>query len=142
MMQYVLLTGEIYFQEGMYISHCKQLDIETCGKTLDEARERTIDMIRLYFEACQKQGTFAEVIASLRQKRPGRPGMLAALFARLVGRERALQKGAKHRIPGERLLKTFQIPGQRHTAATIENVQINTEFLLQSKIPLRAVARA
>lgn len=65
-MEPLVLTGVIFKDEdGIFVSHCHELDIETCGESLEELRHRTESMIRSYFKACQKLGTYEQILRRL-----------------------------------------------------------------------------
>lgn len=62
----ILLTGYIYQDpDGMFVSHCNELDTDTWGPSVEEARRLTPDMIETYFHMAAKIGTLNDVLASL-----------------------------------------------------------------------------
>ena len=46
-----VLDGSIWRESDWYVSHCKDLEIASQGKTVREARENLKEAIRLFFEA-------------------------------------------------------------------------------------------
>ena len=45
-----VLDGSIWREGAWYVSHCKDLEIASQGKTVQEARENLEEAIRLFFE--------------------------------------------------------------------------------------------
>ena len=64
----IALTGYLRrAADGTIISHCNELDVETCGDSIEEIQQRTVEMIIAYFAACQKLGTLRDVLEGLRE---------------------------------------------------------------------------
>ena len=61
----VTLTGYLKSVEGMFVSYCNELYITTSAATPDEAIRRTREMIKGYFVAAKKLGTYEATIARL-----------------------------------------------------------------------------
>jgi len=57
----------------MFVSHCNELDIQTCGSTVEAVLRGTLDMIRAYFSAAQKVGTYRSTLEALRVQPPRDP---------------------------------------------------------------------
>jgi predicted RNase H-like HicB family nuclease len=48
----------IVFQEATtYVAHCPELDVSSCGDTLDQARQNLKTAVRLFLEEAEKLGT-------------------------------------------------------------------------------------
>jgi hypothetical protein len=59
-------TGYIYRNpDGLFVSHCNELDTDTWAPTLEEVRRLTPDMIVTYFEMAKQMGMFDQVIDRL-----------------------------------------------------------------------------
>jgi len=56
------LHGRIFSEGEQYVSHCHELNISTAGSTVQEAMERTFEMIEFYLQAAEKKGLLAEVL--------------------------------------------------------------------------------
>ena len=62
----ITLTGFIYpSEDGMLISHCNELDIDTCADSFEEIQQRTEEMIHAYFVASTKMGMYNELMERL-----------------------------------------------------------------------------
>ena len=48
----------IIFKEGRtYVSYCPELDVSSCGNTIDEARKNLKIAVGLFLEEAEKMGT-------------------------------------------------------------------------------------
>ena len=54
------LTGEIWQEGNMYVAYCPELDISSCGKSVEEARKNLIEAIKINIEETKKMGTFEQ----------------------------------------------------------------------------------
>lgn len=61
----IRLTGRIWQEGASYVSFCDQLDAATSGKTLDEVRRRTVELIEIHLEEAMSAGTLDELLARL-----------------------------------------------------------------------------
>lgn len=53
----------IILKEGhTYISYCPELDVSSCGNTIDEARKNLKTAVSLFLEEAEKMGTLAEIL--------------------------------------------------------------------------------
>lgn len=53
----------IIFQEGkMYVAHCPELDVSSCGSDVDEARRNLRTAVRLFVEEAEKLGTLEDIL--------------------------------------------------------------------------------
>jgi predicted RNase H-like HicB family nuclease len=54
-----------FLKEGKaFVAFSPALDLSTCGKTFDEARENFAEALEIFFEECLKMGTLAEALES------------------------------------------------------------------------------
>jgi len=53
----------IIFKEGRtYVSYCPELDVSSCGNTIDEARKNLKIAVGLFLEEAEKMGTLEEIL--------------------------------------------------------------------------------
>ena len=53
----------IIFKEGKtYVSYCPELDVSSCGNTIDEARENLKIAVNLFLEEAEKMGTLEDIL--------------------------------------------------------------------------------
>ncbi len=59
---------DVYFdslilKEGdVYVSYCPQLDVSSCGDTVEEARRMLKEAVRLFLEEAEKMGTLQTIL--------------------------------------------------------------------------------
>jgi len=51
-------------EKETYIAYCPELDVSSCGKTIDEARQNLKTAVRLFVEEAEKMGTL-EIIRGI-----------------------------------------------------------------------------
>jgi len=51
------LTEELWKEGNMYVSYCPELDIASCGETVDQAKKNLKEVILINLEEAQKMGT-------------------------------------------------------------------------------------
>ena len=56
------LTEELWREGNMYISYCPELDIASCGETVDQAKKNLKEVILINLEEAQKLGTFDNLL--------------------------------------------------------------------------------
>jgi predicted RNase H-like HicB family nuclease len=56
------LTGELWKEGNMYVSYCPELDIASCGKTVEQAKKNLKEVILINLEEAQKLGTLGSVL--------------------------------------------------------------------------------
>ncbi|MFO0656349.1 MAG: hypothetical protein U0787_14875 [Polyangia bacterium] len=65
-MSKITLTGYVYRnQDGLFVSHCNELDIDTWAPTMDEVRRLTPDMIATYFAMAIQMNMLEDVLGHL-----------------------------------------------------------------------------
>jgi predicted RNase H-like HicB family nuclease len=52
------LTEEIWKEGNMYVSYCPELDISSCGDTIEKAKSNLTETIQINVEETKKNGTF------------------------------------------------------------------------------------
>ncbi len=60
MLQFV---GTIWQEGNMYTAYCPELDLATCGHTIEEARHNLREVIEIFLEETAKMGTLRELLA-------------------------------------------------------------------------------
>ena len=59
---------EVYFdnlvwqEDNVYVSYCPQLDVSSCGDTVDEARRMLKEAVSLFLEEAEKKGTLQDIL--------------------------------------------------------------------------------
>lgn len=56
------LTEEVWKEGNMYVSFCPELDIASCGETVDQARNNLQEAILINLEETKKMGTFDQFL--------------------------------------------------------------------------------
>ena len=65
MMKNLVVTEEIWKEDNMYTAYCPELDVASCGRDIEEARNNLLEVIEIQLEETKKLGTintFLEVI--------------------------------------------------------------------------------
>ena len=55
------LDGLVWQEGGVFVSYCPELDLSSCGDTLEEARANLRTAIRLFLEEAEKMGTLETI---------------------------------------------------------------------------------
>lgn len=58
----IKVPGNIYQEDGVFVSVCPIFDIFSQGENEDEARENLTEAVRLFVETCIEMGTFRQVM--------------------------------------------------------------------------------
>lgn len=58
----IQLNTEVWKEGNMYVSYVPQLNISSCGKTIEEARKNIREATVLFFEEIKQMGTSKEVL--------------------------------------------------------------------------------
>ena len=53
----IKLTEELWREGNMYVSYCPELDVASCGETVDQARRNLQEVILINLEETKKMGT-------------------------------------------------------------------------------------
>jgi predicted RNase H-like HicB family nuclease len=56
------LTEELWKEGNMYVSYCPELDIASCGETVDQAKKNLKEVILINLEEAQKLGTLDKLL--------------------------------------------------------------------------------
>jgi predicted RNase H-like HicB family nuclease len=53
----------IIFKEGsVYVAYCPELDVSSCGDTLEQAKDMLKEAVRLFIEETEKMGTLKVIL--------------------------------------------------------------------------------
>lgn len=61
-MQQIEFTSLIFKEGEAFVSYCPELSVASCGDTLDEARRRLLEAVRLFLEESQRMGTLRDIL--------------------------------------------------------------------------------
>ena len=56
------LTEELWKEGNMYVSYCPELDIASCGETMEQAKKNLGEVISINLEEAQKIGTLENLL--------------------------------------------------------------------------------
>lgn len=56
------LTGEVWREGRMYVSYCRELDLASCGRTVEEAWKNLHEVFQIFLEEAAKKGTLHELL--------------------------------------------------------------------------------
>ena len=52
----------VFKEDTIYVAHCSELDISSCGNTIDHAKEMLKTAVRLFLEEAEKMGTLEDIL--------------------------------------------------------------------------------
>ena len=58
------LTEELWREGNMYVAYCPELDIPSCGHSVDQAKSNLKEVIVIHLEEAEKQGRLTELLES------------------------------------------------------------------------------
>lgn len=59
----------VIFKEGhTFVAHCSELDVASCGNTVEEARANLKTAVRLFVEEAEKMGSLEQIRSSTRNR--------------------------------------------------------------------------
>jgi len=61
----------IFKEDKTYVAYCPELDVSSCGNTVEHVREMLKIAVRLFLEEAEKIGTIKDIIKEARCKRDG-----------------------------------------------------------------------
>jgi len=56
------LTGEVWREGQMYTAYCRELDLASCGRTVEEAWQNLHEAFEIFLEETAKKGTLQELL--------------------------------------------------------------------------------
>jgi len=58
----IKVTEEIWKEGNMYVSYCPELDMASCGVSLEESKKNLKEVILINFEECRAMGTLNQLL--------------------------------------------------------------------------------
>lgn len=55
-------TSQIWKEGKMFVSYSPELDLSSCGKTYQEAKENLLKAIKVFIKEAQRMGTLEEIL--------------------------------------------------------------------------------
>lgn len=59
----------IFKEDTSYVAYCPELDISSCGNTVEHAKEMLKTAIRLFLEEAEKMGTLEDILEEANYKK-------------------------------------------------------------------------
>jgi len=59
----------IFKEDEAYVAYCPELDISSCGNTVEHAKEMLKTAVRLFIEEAEKIGTLQDILEEANYKR-------------------------------------------------------------------------
>ena len=61
-MKKIIVSEQIWKEGNMYTSYCPELDVASCGRTVEEARKNLKEALEIFVEETSKLGTLEEIL--------------------------------------------------------------------------------
>lgn len=61
-MQQIEFTSLIFKEGSAFVSYSPELGVASCGDTVEEARRRLLEAVRLFLEESQRMGTLSDIL--------------------------------------------------------------------------------
>jgi predicted RNase H-like HicB family nuclease len=58
----IKVTEEIWKEGGMYVAYCPELDMVSCGESIEDAKNNLKEVISINFVECKKTGTLDQLL--------------------------------------------------------------------------------
>ena len=65
---YVVLTGLVEPEDHLFVSHCPELGVASCGETVEEALDNLGEALAVHLEALEEIGELERVLGEKRGK--------------------------------------------------------------------------
>lgn len=59
----------IFEEDSMYVAYCPELDVSSCGNSVEHAKEMLKTAVRLFLEESEKMGTLEDILEESRYKK-------------------------------------------------------------------------
>ena len=59
----------VFKEDDTYVDYCPELDVSSCGNTVEHAKEMLNTAVRLFLEEAEKLGTLADILEESRYKK-------------------------------------------------------------------------
>lgn len=61
-MKNIEFQTQVWKEGNMYISYATQLDVASCGKTIEEARKNIKEAVELFIETAEETGKLSQIL--------------------------------------------------------------------------------
>jgi len=63
----------VFLENDTYVAYCPELDVSSCGATIEQAKDMLRSAVRLFLEEAEKMGTVEDILeeAGYKKKRSG-----------------------------------------------------------------------
>lgn len=61
-MMQIEFTSLIFKEGPAFVSYCPELGVASCGDTVEEARQRVMEAVRLFLEESRRMGTLRDIL--------------------------------------------------------------------------------
>lgn len=61
-MKHISFSSLIFKEGGTYVAYCPQLDLSSCGVSVDHARKMLREAVWLFIEEAEKMGTLRQIL--------------------------------------------------------------------------------
>lgn len=58
----IRFTTQVFKEGKMYVAYAPELDVSSCGKSLEEAKENLREAVEIFLEETQKTGTLYDIL--------------------------------------------------------------------------------
>ena len=58
----IQFNTQIWQEEKMYVAYVPQLDLSSCGKTVEEAKKNIREAVEVFLEEAEKMGTIKKIL--------------------------------------------------------------------------------
>jgi len=55
-------TTQVWKEGKMYVSHAKELDVSSCGRTIKEAKKNLVCAVECFLETAEEMGTLDQIL--------------------------------------------------------------------------------
>lgn len=59
----------IFEEDSMYVAYCPELDVSSCGNSVEHAKEMLKTAVRFFLEESEKMGTLEDILEESRYKK-------------------------------------------------------------------------
>lgn len=59
----------VFKEDEIYVAYCPELDISSCGNTVEHAKEMLKNAVRLFVEEAEKMGTLEDILEESKYKK-------------------------------------------------------------------------
>ncbi len=62
MLKHIIVSEQIWKEGNMYSSYCPELDVASCGKTINKAKKNLKEALEIFIEETTKVGTLHDLL--------------------------------------------------------------------------------